>query len=163
MSMTFLYRMGAGIAGDITRKEVAKVEANLINASKPVTAYGAPVKIVSGKVEPIESGDTIANLVYGFAVRPFPFQAQVSEALGAGTPNPTQPLDVLRSGYITVKNNSGTPAKGGIVYCRKTAAEGEVLGGIEAAADGSDCEAVTGATFMGAADANGLVEIGFNI
>ena len=163
MSNAYLTRMPAGIPGDVSRKEVAKIEPGTMNTLKPVTAYGVPVKMVSGKFEPIASGDTILGLVKGFAVRPYPMQAQSSEALGVATPNPTQPLDILRSGYITVKCNGGTPAKGGIVYCRKTAGAGETLGGVEAAADGTDCEAIDRAFFMGAADASGNVEIEFNV
>lgn len=163
MSNAYLTRMPVGVPGDVSRKELAKIEAGMMNPLKPVTAYGLPVKLVEGKWEPIESGDTIAGLVKGISVRPFPLQAVSSEALEVATPNPAQPLDVLRSGYITVKNNEGTPAKGGIVYCRKTAGEGETLGGIEAAADDGDCEAITGAFFTGEADVSGNVEIEFNI
>jgi len=66
---------------------------------------------------------------------------------------------------MTVKNRAGTPAFGGAVYVRKTASglDAQPIGGIEAAADGGDCEAVTGAIFMGEADADGNVEIRFNI
>ena len=164
MGNAYITRMPAGIAGDVSRKEVAKIEPRMMDPDHAVTLYGVPVKISSAGVAPLTTGDTVATDVYGFSVRPYPLQASVSEALDAGTPNTNQPLDVLRSGYITVKNNKGTPALSGAVYCR--IADGSTaypLGGIEAASDGGDCEAITGARFMGAADADGNVEIAYNI
>jgi hypothetical protein len=44
-----------------------------------------------------------------------------------------------------------------------TAGAGKPIGGIEAAADSTNTIAITGATFMNAGDANGNVEIAFNI
>lgn len=163
MSNAYLTRMPCGIAGDISRKELAKVEPGLIDSNYPVTLYGVPVKLVSEKLRPFTTGDG-SVAVYGFSVRPFPLQASVSEAMAAGTPNVNQPLDVLKSGYMTVKNNAGTTTKGAAVYVR--VADGttlQPLGGIEAAADGGDCVAITGAIFMGATDANGNVEIAYNL
>lgn len=164
MTNAYLTRMPAGIPGDISRKELAKVEPNIIDANYPVTLYGVPVKMVSEKLRPFTTGDS-AVVPYGFSVRPFPFQAQSSEALAAGTPNPVQPLDVLKSGYMTVKNNAGIAAKGGAVYVRvvDSGLAAQPLGGIEAADDSGDCVAITGAIFMGAADASGNVEIAYNI
>lgn len=43
------------------------------------------------------------------------------------------------------------------------ASAGRPIGGIEAAADGSNTIAVAGCTFMGPADASGNVEIAYNI
>lgn len=164
MSNAYLTRMPCGVAGDISRKELSKVEPRFMDSATPVLVYGVPVKLVTGKVYPFTTGDD-AVVPYGFAVRPYPFQAATSEALAAGTPNPVQPLDVLRSGYMTVKNNAGTPAIGGAVYVRvvDSGLAAQPLGGIEAAADGSDCVAIAGAIFMGSADADGNVEISYNI
>ena len=164
MSNAYLTRMPCGIAGDISRKELSKVEPRMMDTTTPVTLYGVPVKLSSSKVYPFTTGDD-AVVPYGFSVRPYPFQAAVSEALAAGTPNPAQLLDVLKSGYMTVKNNAGTPALGGAVYVRvvDSGLAAQPLGGIEAAADGGDCVAITGAIFMGTADADGNVEIAYNI
>lgn len=164
MSNAYLTRMPCGVAGDISRKELSKVEPRFMDSATPVTVYGVPVKLVTGKVYPFTTGDG-SVVPYGFAVRPYPFQASVSEALAAGTPNTNQPLDVLRSGYMTVKNNAGTPAIGGAVYVRvvDSGLTTQPLGGIEAAADGGDCVAIAGAIFMGSADADGNVEISYNI
>jgi hypothetical protein len=164
MSNAYLTRMPCGVAGDISRKELSKVEPRFMDSTLPVPLYGVPVKMVSEKVYGFTTDDD-AVVPYGFAVRPYPFQAAVSEALVAGTPNPTQPLDVLRSGYMTVKNNAGVPALGGAVYVRvvDSGLAAQPLGGIEAAADGGECVAITGAIFMGTADADGNVEISYNI
>ena len=74
---------------------------------------------------------------------------------------PTSGSRTICSGTL---RRAGTPAIGGAVYVRvATPAAGKPIGGIEAAADGANTIAVTGATFMNAGDANGNVEIAYNI
>lgn len=165
MSATvFITRMPAGIPGDIINKETAKVEPNIMDSTTPVTLYGVPVKMSSGKIKPFEADD-VATSMYGFSVRPFPIQPSSNEALSVATPPTNMPLDVLRSGYISGKNNAGVPAKGGQVYVRvkDSGVAAQPIGGIEAAADDDDCVALTGCTFMGEADADGNVGIAYNI
>ena len=89
MGNAYITRMPAGIAGDVSRKEVAKIEPRMMDPDHPVERYGVPVKISSAGVAPLTTGDTVATDVYGFSVRPYPLQASVSEALDAGTPIPT--------------------------------------------------------------------------
>jgi hypothetical protein len=167
MSNAFIYRMPGGIAGDVTRREHATIVPEIMDATTPVTLYGVPVKLVTGKVKPIASGDTLSSVAYGLLVRPFPGQVAASEAIGAGTPSIVQPADILKRGYMTVVCNLGTPAKNGIVYVRKTAHDTDTtaypIGGIEAAADSSKCEALPGGFFVGTGDADGNVEIAYNI
>lgn len=164
MSNAFVYRMPAGIAGDISRKEVATVEPQVMDTSYPVLLYGVPVKMVSNKLRPFTTGDS-AVVPYGFAVRPYPIQGATSEALATATPVTTQPLDVMKRGYMTVKCNAGVAALNGTVYVRvvDSGLTAQPLGGIEADADGSDCVAITGCYFMGAADSDGNVEIAYNL
>lgn len=165
MSNAILYRMSAGIPGAPNRLEHCTIVPEIYDSDTPPTVFGVPVKLVSGKVQPIAATDTVASVLYGLLVRPYPTQAASNEALAAGTPNPALPADIMKRGYMTVKCNAGVPAKGGVVYCRKTdhgAAE-YPIGGIEADADSAKCEAVTGCYFMGAMDANGNVEVAFNI
>lgn len=160
MSNTFLYRMPAGIPGDVTRHEAARIEQQQMDTSVPVTVFGVPVKLVSGKIQPMAENDS--GQPYGFLVRPYPTQRTTNEALGAATPDPTQLCDVLVAGYMTVDNASGTPAKNGAVYYRATQISPVVLiGRVEAAASG--CVAITGCHFMGTADSDGNVEIAFNV
>lgn len=169
MTNAILYRMASGIPGALNRIEHCTVVPEVFDATYPVTKYGLPVKIVSGEVRPIAAADTIASVMAGFLVRPYPTQAETSEALGAATPNPNAIADIMKRGYMTVKVEASlpaaVPAKGGIVYCRKTdhgAAE-YIIGGVESDADSAKCEAIPGCFFTGAMDADGNCEIEYNI
>lgn len=164
MSNAILYRMASGIPGDISRQSQATVEPQIFDPALPFPGYGLFGKLAAGKFVPVASGDTAA-VIYGLLVRPYPTTGgSGSEPLGTATPPTKGVCDVLRRGYMTVKNNAGTPALGGTVYVRvAAAAAGKPIGGIEAAADGTNTVAVTGAIFMNGGDANGNVEIAFNI
>ena len=177
MSNTFLYRMPAGIAGQVNRVEAATIEPGIFDASYPCLAYGILVQISSGKVRPIASGETIANLKgLGFLARPFPIQeaqgtSAANELIGAGAPNTTFAANVMKRGYMSVlvTANGATAladiVKGDPVYVRTLAAvsplEGSV-GDIEAGSTTGN-EVVSGAYFMGAPDSNGFGEIAYNI
>ncbi len=170
ISNAFTYRMPSGIPGIITRTELAKVDTQLIDSDTPPTEFGIPIKFVSGKMQPIASGDTVANVVKGFIAKPFPVSPHsASEAIGTATPDASYPGNRLTSGYMTVKCNASlpaaVPAKGGVVYCRKTdhGAGEYLIGGIESDADGGKCEAVPGCYFTGPADSSGNVEIEYNL
>lgn len=164
MTTAILYRMPYGIPGDITRQSVATVETQIFDPLKPFSAYGIPGKIDGNNFVPIEEDDA-ATAIYGILVRPFPTQgANASDPLGTSVPKTNGAADVLRRGYIAVHVNAGTASLGGAVYVRVGAGTTEKpIGGIEAQADGSDTVVMAGASFMGAADANGNAEIGFNI
>lgn len=160
MGNAYLKRMPSGIPGDISRRAQSIVEAVQLNSAAAFTGYGLPGKIVSGKFVPIEAADA-ADVVYGFLARPYP--TQTANADGSGV-NQSQMGDVLRFGFMTVKNNAGVAAFNGQVYVRvANAAAGKPIGGIEAAADAGNCVAIAGCTFKAAADADGNVEIEFNI
>lgn len=151
MSNAFLYRMGSGYAGAISRIEALVSEPNIIDADTPPTVFGVPVKLSSGKITICTGSDT----PYGFLIRPYPMQSQINEALGAATPSLTQTLDVMRSGYMQVKNTLGTPAKDGAVYYNQT------TGLIQASSAGGT--EIAGCKFMGTEDSDGIVEIAYNI
>ena len=161
---SFLFRMPYGIPGDVTRQSQATIEPGVYNASLPFPYFGLFGKIASGKFVPITTGDT-ASAVYGLLVRPYPIQgANASDPLGTSVPPTSGVADVMRRGYANVKVNAGTAQLGGAVYIRVAAASaGKPIGGIEAAADGANTITVTGALFMGAADAGGNAEIALNI
>lgn len=162
--VSFLTRMPQGIPGDVTRQSQAVIEAQAYNASLPFNRYGIPGKIASNKFIPLVGAEVAAD-IYGILVRPYPITGvNASDPIGTSVPPVGGVADILRSGYINVKNNAGTPALNGIVYVR--IADGTVnqpIGGIEAAADGAETIILTGAKFTGAADANGNVEIAYNI
>lgn len=156
MSTAILYRMGHGVAGDITRQSQATIEPQILGAT-PFPAYGRFGKMVTGKFVPIGAGDT-ADDVYGLLVRPYPTQgANASDPIGTAVPPTTGLADVLRRGYVAVHVASGTPAHGTGVFIRLS------NGAIEAAADGVNTIQVDGAIFMSGKDAKGIAEIAFNI
>lgn len=160
--VAYVTRAPAGFAGAITRTDPGMtITPELIDASSPPTAFGAPVKRVAGKVQPIASGDA-ASAVAGFVVRPFPVQS-ATNALGDAAQPTTGLLNVLRRGFINIRVTIGTAVKGAPVYVRVTAASGKAVGDLEATADGSNNVAIPGAMFEGAADAGGITEISYNI
>lgn len=162
----FLYRMDAGVPGALTRGEdLCKTETNLFNSSLPFSAYGLPGKIASGKFVPFAGGEAGTDM-YGFLVRPYPTQSTpaVSSAIGSVAPGVDQPAVVLKSGYISaVLNNSTDAAKNGTVYIRIAVGTGSIIGGVEAAADGVNTIVMPNAYFTGPKDANGNVEIAYNL
>lgn len=172
----FTYRMPSGIPGDINRSGAAFVsEPNIIDPSAPPTQYGLPVALdPTNGIRPIISPDAAMD-VYGMMVRPFPLNQPTtasffgSNPLGtAAVPPASGMCDVLKTGYMTVKLYGAAAATpGGAVYVRiQNAGAGEFVGGIEAAADGGNTiqiGAKNSTYFRGAADANGNVEIAFNV
>lgn len=175
MSNAFLYRMPAGIAGDIQRREHATVEPGMLDASYPALAYGVFLKLVSGLYRIVASGDTIATVAVngGFLARPFPIQEAIgtsaaNELLGGGAPDVTKVANIMKRGYISVKVTAGGSTaladikKGDPVYIRVTADTGKVVGDIEGGTVSGN-ELLPGAYFMGGVDANGMGEIAFNI
>lgn len=162
--VAYTTRMPSGIPGDVTRPASAHIEPAVLNSALTFGAYGVFGKIASGKFVPVTTGDTAAS-VYGLLIRPYPITgANASDPLGTAVPPTSGMADVLRRGYASVLLRSGTAAQNGQVYVRvAAAAAGKPIGGIEAAADGSNTIAVSGCTFMGPADASGNVEIAYNI
>jgi len=159
MSNAYLYRMPSGIPGEVTRKEESGVEPGVLGATD--VAFGAPVKVVSGKIVPIAASDTAAAL-YGFLVRPYPTQGGPLGLTTDGKLRAGSPCGVLRRGYLAARLASGTSAKGGAVNMRIAVDTGKAVGDLEAAAT-VDETVVINATFMGPADADGNVEIAYNI
>ena len=157
MSNAILYRMPSGIPGAVSRQGSATLEPNLLAMA---IAFGSPVKLVAGSLMPIETGD-VAGDIHGFLVRPYPTQS--AEGMVVASAEAGTVRDVMRRGYMTVLLASGTAARRGPVNVRVTAGSGREPGAIEAAADGANTVVVAGAYFMGEADANGNVEIEFNI
>lgn len=131
----YQYRMPAGFAGDLQRAEVATIESQLIDSSAPPAAFGLPVKMVSGKIQPINSASDGASAVYGVNLRPYPIQGNGTDPLGTSTPPTSGITDILKRGYSLVALGGTTAAaKNGRVYVRTSnASTGKPLGGFEAA------------------------------
>ena len=152
------YRMPLGFAGDVTRAQSSTIEARLIDGTTPPLKYGIPVKLVSGKIQPIASGDAATD-IYGWLVRPYPTSGTGSQT-GSNVPSTTQACDVMRRGYIAVALTRGTAALGAPAYVRITAGS-HAVGDIEDGPDTAAC--VVCGTFMGPAGDDGIVEIAYNI
>lgn len=157
---SFLYRAPSGVAGDVTRPDDTIVESGLLNAAKAPTAFGAPVKIVSGKFEAIEASDA-ATVFYGVLSRVAPSIAgDTAQTFAGGTPNAESVQGIVRKGYVNVLCKQGTPARGGTVYMRVVAAPGKAVGDLEATADGVNNVALTGVTWaVDGKDASNVTEI----
>ncbi|WP_446903004.1 structural cement protein Gp24 [Burkholderia sp. YIM B11467] len=163
----YQFRMPAGFAGDLQRAEAAVVEPQLIDASAPPLSFGVPVKLVGGKIQPINNSADTAALVYGVNLRPYPIQGNGTDPLGTSTPPASGVTDILRRGYVNVQlNGTAAAAKGGTVYVRVAGASaGKPIGGFEAAADATSANTVAMPAnwyFTGPADAYGVTEIAVN-
>lgn len=162
--VAYTTRMPAGIAGNISRSDSLTVEATPINSAKPPLAYGIFGKFVSGKAEPLEASDAGA-VVTGMFTRPYPFQS-TDNNFGGGTPPSSGILDFLRRGYVSAILKVGTAVKGGAVYVVTTAGGTVVVGDIVTSASpagGGTAVLVSNCFFTGAADANGITEVAYNI
>ncbi len=160
MSNAFLYRMPSGIAGDVSRKSHSTTEAHMTSGN--FGAFG-----IFGKIDPSKGHfvplETAEDQIYGLIVRSYPTQS-AQNSLGKALPQMGIIHDVLRRGYMTVKCNAGNAKKANKVFIRvATATELKPMGGIEAAADGTNTVELKSAMFMHDADAQGNVEISFNI
>ena len=160
MSNVFLFRMPSGIAGDVSRKAHSTIESHHVGGQFAGFGLFGKIDQKTGDFVPLDQDD---KEVYGLLVRSYPTQTAQNE-LGQAVPMPSGIGDVLRRGYMTVKCNAGTAKKAGKVYVR-VASETKVklLGGIEAVEDGENTIELNNAMFMHEADAQGNVEISYNI
>ncbi|MDB5448310.1 MAG: putative bacteriophage protein [Phenylobacterium sp.] len=157
-------RAPAGFPGRVSRSDSLTVQQDIIDSGTPPNIYGGAVKLVSGKLQPVASGDA-GTVVVGFLVSPYPTQNNAAGG-GAATPAASGIADRLRRGFMTVTLAKGTAAKGGGVFVVTTAGGTVVVGDIVTSASpagGGTGVAITGAFFEGPADANGIVEISYNI
>ncbi len=155
-----------GIAGGVTRPRDLTIEPATLNYQKQFSSYGLPGKYVNDQFVPLESGDT-ADLIKGILVRPFPItSAQDLAYIGV---NVNQSGDNLKRGYVCVAASAGTATtakKGDPVYVR-------VAGGTTASPVGTfvltpdetatNTPQLPNAEVMGAGQADGLIEIAYNI
>ncbi|MEQ5055479.1 hypothetical protein ABN154_27335 [Klebsiella michiganensis] len=164
MDNTFLYRMPAGIAGAISRPQDLTVEPQTLDSAKAFAAYGLAGKFSAGKFVPIEAADTAA-VVVGIYVRPYPTASQPDKVRQIGT-GYNFAGDCMKRGYVTVNlgADASAVALGGEVYMRvATPSDTSPLGAFLAAADGENTVQLTNAYFNGPGDANGNIELAFNI
>ena len=143
--------MSRGFAGMLTRgffDNTTEVKAN--DGTTPVQAFGIPVKWNSTKTG-VTQVTAAADAVIGFAVRSY---GQAIPDAEGGSYQEQNLVTVLKRGYIAVAGVEGTITAGAQVYLTAT-------GGLSATADKNT--ALAGAVFAGTKDADGLVEIAYNI
>jgi hypothetical protein len=179
------FRMVAGFLGDVNRTHPATIEPCLISVTNPPTAYGQGVVVDAADpnrgLRPLASGDSALTAIYGITVRPFPLQIASSvqqfggaqfDSSASSVPPTSGVIDVLRSGYIMVKLDAAgiaaQPVKGGAAFIWVAATAGNhTQNQFESTATGGSTVALSGAgsigTFQGPSDANGVVELAFNI
>ena len=162
--VSYTTRMPSGFPGRVTRSDSLTIEPGIIDQATPPTVFGAFVKNVAGKLQPIAASDA-ATVVYGVLVSAYPTQS-TSNPLGVATPPASGVIDVLRRGYVSVPLQGGTAVKGAAVYVVTTAGTGFPVATIATAASpggGSAAVAVANTFFTGPADSGSVVEIEFNI
>ena len=156
-------RAPVGFPGAITRDEPKRVQQAIIDNNTPPTAFGAFVKLVAGKIQPLASGDA-ASVIYGLYVRSFPIQG--NSTTGSNTPPTSGIGDVLRGGFMAVTLAKGTATKESQVFVVITAGGTVNVGDIVTSASpagGGTAVAVPGVFFEGPADAGGITEVSVNV
>ncbi len=185
-SNALLYRMPSGIPGDVNRAFAATEEPNILDANYPFLAYGLCGVIDQTDYQFRPAGGSTTNnkedaagVLYGILVRWFPTNQPTTTGFFGSSPltepsasvPPTSGIcDVLKRGYITVLLQGDTAAEPGMpVYVQANGADAntttDLCGGFHAANDTGTVQAgIAGTTyFRGAADANGNVEIAWNL
>lgn len=170
--IAFAFRMPGGFAGAVNRTHPANIVPYLNNVTSPVQLFGQGVQIGAdnASVRGITTADNAgAAGIFGIAVRTFPFQqGQAATDFAPAAIGTAKPLggviDILKSGFIMVQVNGAT-VLGGPAYVWSAASAGaHVQGNFEAAAPGGSGVALTGNTYYnGVPDANGIVELAFNL
>lgn len=175
MGAAFTFRAGAGFPGEVTRQENSIIEPCVLLSTAPPLLYGVPMvaDASTGAIRPLVAGDSALTSFYGVLVRPFPTSQASATNFGntplggAGVPPTSGPASLLVSGYIAVQVPVGSTAalKNGAVFIWVAATSGtHIQGGFETAATGGSTIAIAGTThFNGPQDANGIIELVFNI
>lgn len=170
-----MYRMNAGIPGEVSRFTTygCTISPERQHNTTPMTLYGqvAIMAAANAGVRPATAGDTVADMEWGFLVRPFPgadigvgFPSGVVD-FGAGTPFTKGIVDILRRGFMTVKlGGAVAPTKGDVGYLWTAASSGaHVQGLLEPVDPTTSGFKMNRVRFMGPADASGNTEISYNL
>lgn len=146
-----------GYAGSFSRQPDTIIDTHPAGGD---IAFGAAVVYADGKVTVPGASAAAADFV-GVAVR------EVKSATNYRNQNEGSyvqydAVPVLKRGCVNVICQNGSPALDGTVYVRTKAnasLPNAVIGGFEAAADGSNSIALTNVKWKGAKDGNGVAEI----
>ncbi len=151
--------LGLGYPGNVAR------QADAIITQRPVKgdpiSFGDPVILNSDNTYTKFAATNTAAQFAGIAVREVK-QATDYYPVG-GNYKENEPCDVISRGTITIVCNVGTPTAGGSVYLRiaaNAAIPNGVVGGFEAAADGTNTIELTNVKFTtGDIDADKVAEV----
>lgn len=135
--VSYLFQAPNGVPGDITRTDESNVEPAMLVALSSVfaSAYGIPMKYVTGGIQQISTGDTAASFA-GVLVREVPgIGGSGSDLSFSDSPYTPVPQGLCVRGYVSVLCAAGTPARGGVVYMQ-VAAGTQPIGSFRA--DGTD-------------------------
>ncbi len=162
--------MNLGYPGTYSRNsnpQIAARQVKITDAAGP--AFGNPVVLnsdntVSDVATFIAAGGTFTlAILAGIAARIVKTVLTYPPTNAAGGYVPGDMCDTIRHGAVTVKCNVGTPTAGGAVFIRKAlngAIPLGIVGGYEAAADGSNTVAITNMEWTtGQMDANNTAEV----
>lgn len=151
-----------GYAGNISRSHDAVISNRIVKPTDtdPIS-FGDPVVLNADNTYSRFGAAGTAAAFAGIAVREVKQTTDYFSA--AGSYQPGQPCDVASRGTLTVICRVGTPTAGGDVYVRiaeNAAIPTGVIGGFEAAADGTNTIKLTGAKWTtGQLDANRIAEV----
>jgi hypothetical protein len=170
--VAYLLAMPSGFPGVPTRVEHKTTEAQMINTTTPPLAYGTVLvmDVATGTVRPPVAADTTG--FYGLYERVYPAQGfgvppgSLNDPIGASSTPPAGTANVMRRGYMICQLGGVAPAvkNAPVNVWTGAAGGGQVPGNVTAAAVAAGTVvALPNAIFMSAADANGLVEVAYNI
>ena len=168
MTQSFLYRMPAGIPGDVNRAQQCVIRPEVITpntGANPTVApggYGLAVVIdqTTGQLRTAYTADAAAAIA-GFLARPFPTNSSTS-GLGTSVPPTSGVVDLMMRGFMAVQLSGLVAAKNGLpVYIYLAASNASYIQGGAQADNTGGAVLLPGCFFSGAADANGNTEISF--
>lgn len=146
-----------GYAGSFSRQPDTIIDTHPAGGT---IAFGGAVVYSGGAVTAPGASATAADFV-GVAVRETKSATNYLDQ-NEGSYVQYDAVPVLKRGCVNVICQNGTPALDGTVYVRvaeNASIPGAVVGGFEAAADGSNSIALTNAKWKGGKDGNGVAEI----
>lgn len=154
--------LNLGYPGNVSRSADAIIDNRIVKATDTTNIFfGDPVVLNPDNTYSKFGATGTAATFAGIAVREVKQTLEYITSQGFYAPG--QPCDVLTRGPIVVVCNVGTPTAGGAVYIRIAAnatIPAGVIGGFEAAADGTNTVQVPGAKWTtGKLDANRVAEV----
>lgn len=154
-----------GFAGNVAQNPESLIETSVVDAASADIPFGHAV--ITGATKGVQkAGATTAmtNFVGVAASQVQPPDSYTNQNAG-GSYAANEAVPVCKRGSVSVKCLVGTPARFGKVYLRLTANSAiptGVVGGFEAAADGSNTVEITNAKWGSGKDANHVATLILN-